>query len=58
MSSEHKLKENYPLTIKLHYVHNHNIQCAEAERFKKLDRSVVELVYQLLDDDLAPSAVY
>ena len=54
MSSEHKLKENYPLTIKLQYVHNHIIQCAKAECFKKLDRSVVELVYQLLDDDLAP----
>ena len=54
----HRRKKDYPMEIKLYYVHNHVIAAADALRFRPVSEETKKLLIELFEEDVSPSSAY
>ena len=54
----HSQKKDYPLEVKLYYVHNHAIAAADALRYRPVSEETKQLFIDLFEEDVSPSSAY
>ena len=57
-TNTHQLRNNFPLEVKLCYIHNHTIASADAARYRPVSEETKEYFIKLFDDDVSPSSAY
>ena len=57
-TNTHQLRNNFPLDVKLSYIHNHTIASADAVRFRPVREETKELFRNIFNEDVSPSSAY